>query len=150
MRIREEYGEPRCYPYLDGRRPGEEIEINDERFFGRAGNPPDDQDPEPLIIFPFEKYFVFSNRSNRLPFRQYIEAVWKQAEAIVASATELRFIGYSFHPMDCDSVNRLLKAASRCRRILIQNRPDVATRIRDTLRNVNGLQSEIVVHPHDF
>lgn len=150
MRVREEYGEPRSYPYLDGRVPGEDIEINDDRFFGRLGNPPNDRDPEPLIIFPVEKYFVRSNPSNRLPFREYITGVWKQAEAIVASATELRFIGYSFHPMDFESANRLLESAKLCRRIVLQNRPDEAERIRDTLRNKHGITIQMDLHCHDF
>jgi len=39
MRIHEEYGQPRYYPYLDGVKPGEKIELNDERFFAKSARP---------------------------------------------------------------------------------------------------------------
>jgi len=134
MRIHEEYGQPCYYPYFDGKKPGEKIELNDERFFAKSGNPlPQDRDPEPLIVFPFEKDFVRSGSPNQLAFREYITAVWQQAERVVESASEIWFIGYSFAMMDRTAVIRLLAHAKQCKCFVIQNRPDEAERIRRML-----------------
>ena len=127
MRIHEENGQLRYYPYLDGAKPGEKIELNDERFF--ANSLPQDRDPEPLIVFPFEKDFVRSGSPNQLAFREYITAVWQQAERVVESASEIWFIGYSFAMMDRAAVIGLLARARQCKRLVIQNRPGEAEKI---------------------
>ena len=130
MRIHEDYGHPRYYPYLDGAKPGEMIELNDARFLGKSANPlPQDRDPEPLLVFPFEKDFVRSGSPNQLAFREYIAAVWQQAEQVVASASEIWFVGYSFTMMNRSAAIGLLAHAKRCRRLVIQNRPGEAERI---------------------
>ena len=130
MRIHEEYGQPRYYPYLDGAKPGENIELNDDRFLARSANPlPQDRDPEPLIVFPFEKDFVRSGSPNRLAFREYITSVWQQAERVMESASEIWFIGYSFAMMDRTAVIALLTRAKQCKRVVIQNRPGEAEQI---------------------
>lgn len=130
MRIHEQYGQPCYYPYLDGTKPGEKIEINDERFFAKSGNRlPQDRDPEPLIMFPFEKYFIREGSANKLPFREYIGTVWRQAERIVAKASEIWFIGYSFAMMDRTAVVDLLAHAKQCKSLVIQNRPGEAEKI---------------------
>jgi hypothetical protein len=130
MRIHEECGQPRYYPYLDGAKPGENIELNDVRFFARSANPlPQDRDPEPLIVFPFEKDFVRSGSPNQLAVREYITAIWQQAERVVESASELWFIGYSFAMMDRTAVIGLLNRAKQCSRLVIQNRPGEAEKI---------------------
>ena len=130
MRIHEEDGRPCYYPYLDGRKPGEKIELNDARFFEKSANPlPQDRDPEPLIVFPFEKDFVRSDSPNQLAFREYVTAVWQQAERVVASASEIWFIGYSFAMMDRSAVIALLAHAKQCQRLVVQNRPGEAERI---------------------
>jgi hypothetical protein len=134
MRIHEEYGQPRYYPYLDGAKPGETIELNDGRFFGRSANPlPQDRDPEPLLVFPFEKDFVRSGSPNRLAFREYISAIWQHAERVVALVSEIWFIGYSFAMMDRGAVVDLLTHAKRCKRLVVQNRPGEAEQICRTL-----------------
>ena len=130
MRIREEYGQPRYYPYHDGAKPGEHVELTDKHFFANSTNShPQDWDPEPLIVFPFEKDFVRSGKPNGLFFRDYITAVWTQAESVIESANEIRFIGYSFAEMDRSAVFGLLDRAKLCRRLVIQNLPGEAERI---------------------
>ena len=125
MRIHEEYGQPRYYPYLDGAKPGENIELNDDRFLARSANPlPQDRDPEPLIVFPFEKDFVRSGSPNRLAFREYITSVWQQAERVMESASEIWFIGYSFAMMDRTAVIALLTRAKQCQRQAPGRQPD--------------------------
>jgi len=150
MRIHEEYGQPRYYPYLDGVKPGEKIELNDDRFFGKSANSlPQDRDPEPLIVFPFEKDFVRSGSPNQLAFREYIIAVWQQAERVVESASEIWFIGYSFAMMDRTAVIGLLARARQCKRLVIQNRPGEAERICRIL-SVEHPEIEIPLVPHGF
>lgn len=151
MRIREEADGPRYYPYLDGSRPGEVLNINDERFFANAGNPsPYERDPEPLLVFPFEKDFVRSGSQNQLAFREYISAVWEQAEHVISSAKEIRFIGYSFHPMDHGAVIGLLKRAQRCSKLVIQNRPSEAGQICRTLNVDHGIELPLEPYGCDF
>ena len=151
MRIREEAGGPRYYPYLDGLRPGEVLNINDERFFANAANPsPYERDPDPFIVFPFEKDFVRSGSQNQLAFREYISAVWQQAEHVIASATEIRFIGYSFHSMDHAAVIGLLKKAQSRSKLVIQNRPDEAEQICKTLQVDHGIELPLEPYGCDF
>jgi hypothetical protein len=152
MRIHEKYGQPRYYPYLDGAKPGENIELNDVRFFGNSSNPsPYDRDPEPLIVFPFEKDFVRSDSLNHFPFRDYITKVWQQAERVVESATEIWFIGYSFAMMDRTAVISLLAHARQCTRLVIQNRPGEADQICQTLSvECPDLGIPLVPHACDF
>jgi len=115
---------------LDGAKPGERIELNDDRFFAKSANPlPQDRDPEPLIVFPFEKNFVRSGSPNQLAFREYITAVWQQAERVLEPASEIWFIGYSFAMMDRTAVIALLARARQCKRLVIQNRPGEAQQI---------------------
>lgn len=148
MRIHEEHGQPRYYPNLDGAKPGEKIELNDERFFAKSANPlPQDRDPEPLIVFPFEKDFVRSGSPNRLAFREYITAVWEQAEHVVAPASEIWFIGYSFAMMDRTAVVGLLAHAKQCKRLVIQNRPGEAERLCQML-SVEHPELGIPLVPH--
>ncbi len=139
MRIHEVYGQPRYYPYLDGAKPGDKIELNDERFFAKAANPlPQDRDPEPLIVFPFEKDFVRSGSPNQLAFREYITAVWQQAERVVESATEIWFIGYSFAMMVRNAVMALLARAARYRAVQAFGYSKPARRGRTDLPDVVG------------
>ena len=132
--IQEQSG-PRYNLYRHGA-PGDAVAINDELFFAHE-NPqsPLPTDFQPLIVFPFEKDFIRSGADNQLPFRNYIESVWQQAERVVASASHIRFIGYSFHPMDHGSVINLLKKAEDCPKIIIQDRPGEAERICARLKN---------------
>lgn len=151
MRIREEEDGPNYYLYLDGSRPGEVVNINDERFFENSPNSnPYERNPEPLIVFPFEKDIVRSGSQNQLAFREYISAVWEQAEQLIASATEIRFIGYSFHPMDHGSVISLLKKARCCSKLVIQNRPGEAEQICRTLAVDHGIEIPLEPYACDF
>ncbi|MEI7732644.1 MAG: hypothetical protein WCO56_23940 [Verrucomicrobiota bacterium] len=151
VRVREEAGGPRYYPYLDGSRPGEVLNINDERFFANADNSnPYERDPAPLIVFPFEKDFVLSGSQNQLVFREYISRVWQQAEHVITTATEIRFVGYSFHPMDHVAVLGLLKKAQSCSKLVIQNRHGEAERICRTLQVDHGIKIPLQPYGCDF
>lgn len=128
---------PTYYPNIDGI-PGESIALNDERLLGQSSYPnPFQRDPNPLIVFPHEKHDVPAGNQALLPFRDYIPAVWQEAERICQQATEIRFIGYSFDSMDWDYVFPLLQAARECERLVVQNRPGTAERICHELWDKN-------------
>jgi hypothetical protein len=148
MRVHAWHGKPRYFPYFDGTFPGEKIEINDQRFLAKAGSAlPEDRDPEPLIVFPFEKDFVREGFSNHLVFRDYVDAVWRRAERIVESAEEIWFIGYSFAVMDRTALTGLLNKATACKRIVIQNRKGETNRICQMLSL--ELKIKIPLEPYD-
>ena len=136
MRVQEVYQRLHYSPYYDGTRPGEEIEMNDNQFFQMSGEEKCFvRDPELLIAFPFEKDIARTKDSKSdLAIRDYIRSVWGQAEMVMASATEIRFVGYSFAEMDRAAVVSLLSHAKQCRRVVIQNRPGEAERICEMLK----------------
>ncbi len=154
MRVHEDTFGVRYYPHFDGELPGDPIELTDARFMANENHPnPYERDPEPLIVFPWEKDFVLSGADNRLGFREYISTVWKKAQEIVSSAAEIRFIGYSFHQMDHHSVIGLLKQAERtrrCKKLVIQNRPGEAEQICKRLRAEHGISIPLEPYGCEF
>ena len=126
---------PRHYTKYDGLPSDHAKPISDELFFSNASAPdPGDRDPEPLIVFPHEKPFVRDGTKTLLPFRTYIQGVWKEAHRLLAEATEIWAIGYRFAPMDREDVLGLLRSAVNCKRLVIQNRPGTAENICQYLR----------------
>ncbi len=122
--------DPCIYTYYDGQPGGDGNPINDERFFPQIPNrDPHEGDPEPLIVFPHEKPFVAPGIPTRLPCRNYIPAVWERAGRLVAEATTIWAIGYSFAPIDRDDVVALLRQARRCKTLVVQNRPEAVEAI---------------------
>lgn len=100
--------------------------ITDELFFPEKQTA---QFPvDPLIVFPYEKDYVVSGRSNKLPFRNYIERIWAHATHVLQEASEIWIIGYSFDPNDCEYLIERLRPA-KCRRLVIQNLPSECERI---------------------
>jgi hypothetical protein len=93
---------------------------------------------EPLLAFPHErqesqKLFSYKGESSGYDWAPYIDAVWQHAASVVANATKVRVIGYSFNPIDSrHMVNQLLSKAT-CKKIVIQNKVDVR-------RNLEGYQ----------
>lgn len=86
--------------------------------------------PEPLMAFPHERqgsqeYLSAQGKSSDYLWAPYIDKVWQHAADVVANATEVRVIGYSFSPIDrSHMVNQILSKAIRAR-IVIQNKVDV-------------------------
>jgi hypothetical protein len=76
--------------------------------------------------------------------------VWQQAEHVIDSATEIRFIGYSFHPMDHGAVIGLLKKTQSCSKLVIQNRPGEAELICRTLQVDHGIEIPLEPYGCDF
>lgn len=150
MRIQKEGARPRYWPS----KPlplAATFELADALFFGQADSCiPLSRRMQPLIAFPFEKDSILSGQENQLPFRDYIECVWKRAERLVACATEIRFIGYSFHEMDHHSVIGLLKQGERCQRIVIQNQPGEAEKICSRLRVDHGIRIPLEPYACEF
>ena len=106
---------------------------------------------EPLLAFPHERQEsqqYFSNRaeSSGYAWAPYIDAVWKHAASVVADATEVRVIGYSFDPIDSRyMVNELLNKAT-CEKIVIQNKVDV----RRNLESYKQLRGRLDFCPTPF
>jgi hypothetical protein len=98
--------------------------------------------PEPLMAFPHErqgsqKYLRDQGKSSDYLWAPYIDAVWQHAASIVANATEVRVVGYSFNPIDSRyMVNELLSKAT-CEKIVIQNKADVRRNL-ETYRQFKG------------
>jgi len=77
---------------------------------------------EALITFPHEKQRSLENRQFGFSYNPYICQVWDQAASLLASATEVKVIGYSFSAIDSrHMVETLLNKATHCERIVIQN-----------------------------
>jgi hypothetical protein len=91
---------------------------------------------EPLITFPHEKRLATENDSTTYSHDPYIRRIWNQAAELIATATVVRVIGYSFSAVDSrHMVQRLLGRASRCQKIIIQN-PDICG-VKANLRSYN-------------
>ena len=81
---------------------------------------------EPLIAFPHEKQRAVKGQTDFLADR-YLEKIEAHAATVLAGATEVRIIGYSFAPIDSRHVvNNLLNRIPARSRIIIQN-TDVAS-----------------------
>lgn len=77
---------------------------------------------ESLIVFPHEKQRSLENRQFGFPYNPYICQVWDHAASLLASATEVKVIGYSFSAIDSrHMVETLLSKATQCEKIVIQN-----------------------------
>jgi hypothetical protein len=112
-------------------------QINDERFFSRAKNKnPFDRDPEPLIVFPHEMPFT-RKPGTRLSFSSYIENVWQQARRLVAEATSIWAIGYSFASIDRSDVLDLLRSAKNCKKLVVQDMPGLVDEICHRLQKMD-------------
>ena len=80
---------------------------------------------ESLITFPHEKQRSLANRQFGFSYNPYICQIWDHAATLLASATEVKIIGYSFSAIDSrHMVETLLNKATQCKKIIIQN-PDV-------------------------
>ncbi|MGA2863049.1 MAG: hypothetical protein ABSF95_01030 [Verrucomicrobiota bacterium] len=99
--------------------------------------------PEPMIVFPYEKDFIVSGRNNQFPFRSYIEKVWAHAAHVLQEASEVWVIGYSFDPTDCNYLIQRVKQARNCQRIIIQNLPAECNRIAALLKTDYKIQVPI-------
>jgi hypothetical protein len=107
-------------------------QVTDDLFFNQK--PPPRFPIEPLIAFPYEKDHIVSGKSNKLPFRGYIEKVWAHATSVLQEAGEIWIIGYSFDPTDAKYLTDRLRQARKCRRIVVQNLPTECDRIAALLR----------------
>lgn len=114
-------------PCVDGA-----FEVTDAAFFTRDTQKSiTDQPRSPLIYFPHEKTTLLSEQQAGSPNRVYAREVWKQAAVIAAQAAEITLIGYSVCETDFAYVLPLLRSATNCAQIVIQN-PD-ADRICEML-----------------
>ena len=85
---------------------------------------------EPMIAFPHEKQRAIKAKTEFLADR-YLEKIETHAATVLAAATEVKIIGYSFAPIDSRHViNNLLNKIPPDSRIIIQNTDVTAVRSR--------------------
>jgi hypothetical protein len=72
------------------------------------------------------------HRQSGFAFDKYVRGVWTRASELIANATEIHVIGYSFAGIDRGPILDMIETASDCRRLIIQG-PD-AERICARLR----------------
>jgi len=101
--------------------------VDDNLFWPANRNPSSfrRENPEPLIVFPFEKDRARSGGTSFL-FDNYIRTIWGHrgqpgyAENLIQAAKQIWVIGYSFDPNDRKAMIELLRK-SDCE-IIVQNR----------------------------
>jgi hypothetical protein len=96
------------------------VEMNDNYFFD-AQHPGFIKRP-PILYSPFHRQFILSSQSG-FAFDKYVRGVWSRAYELIAKATEIHVIGYSFAGIDRGPVLDMIETASDCRRLIIQG-PD--------------------------
>ena len=103
---------------------------------------------EPLIAFPHEKQRALSGETD-FNWDPYIQKVEAHAASVLAGATEVRLIGYSFAPIDSRHVvNNLLNKIPDDARIIVQN-PDIAT-VQSRLEAYPTLRGRVEFDPTPF
>ncbi len=106
---------------------------------------------EPLLAFPHERqesqeYFNERGESSGRDWAPYINAVWQHAASVVANATEVRVIGYSFNPIDSRLMVSQLLSKATCEKIVIQNKVNV----RRNLESYRQLKDRLEFDPTPF
>jgi hypothetical protein len=96
--------------------------INDDFFWppGRKLSPFGQENAEPFIVFPHEKEGV--RQSGHIPIcKEYLDAIWRKAEELIGSASQVWVIGYSFDANDRMSLMGLLRRKAQDCQIFVQN-----------------------------
>jgi len=141
------YGQKICWDGDIGR--WKQVKVTDEMFF--ATRMPGGFRDSPLVVFPYDKKFVRDGKTSRLPNRDYIEKVWKYAEYVFPEAAELFVIGYSFSDWeDSNYLVDLIRRATNCHQIEIQNLPNECTRISNLLKDKHQIRIPIKMNPVKF
>lgn len=105
----------------------------------------------PLLAFPRERqesqeYFDQRGESSGCGWAPYIDTLWLHAASLVADATEVRVIGYSFNPIDSRQMVTKLLTKATCEKIIIQNTVDV----RKSLESYKELRGRLDFDPTPF
>jgi hypothetical protein len=104
---------------------------------------------KPLITFPHEKQQSLRNRQTGFAYDPYIRQIWDHAASLLAAATEVTVVGYSFNAIDSrHMVSELLSKADGCQKIVVQN-PDVAT-VEPNLQSYAQLEGRVQFVPSLF
>jgi hypothetical protein len=72
----------------------------------------------PLIVFPVDKQRVEAGGQD-YNLKEYIQAIRQKAADVFAAASQIRVIGYSFHPADKLWLVSLLRSAPEAKKIII-------------------------------
>ena len=126
-----------------------QLKVTDEMFF--ASCKPRELRDSPLIVFPYDKAFILDGKPNKITAREYISKIWGHAEYVFQDATEIFIVGYSFSDgVDSKYLVDLMRGATNCRQIEIQNLPDECARISNWLKNEHGFKVPIKMNPVRF
>jgi len=121
--------------------------VTDEMFFSCV---PGQLRDSPLIVFPYDKAFILDGKPNNITAREYISKIWGHAGNVFKDATEIFIIGYSFSDVDSKYLVDLMRGATNCRQIEIQNVPDECARISNWLKDEHGFKVPIKMNPVKF
>jgi len=126
-----------------------QLKVTDEMFF--ASSMPGPFRDSPLIVFPYDKAFIRDGKPNKITSREYISKIWDHAEYVFKEATEMFVIGYSFSDgVDSKYLVDLMRRATNCRQIEIQNLPDECARISNWLKDKHGFKVPIKMNHSKF
>ena len=130
--------------YASFTRSDSSFQVTDALYFKNEADP--DGLPTwnvmPLIVFPADKQRVEAG-GQEYNFAEYINAIREQATKIFQQATQIRIIGYSFHPADKEWLVSLLRSASDAKKIVVNPHADeICEELRayDDLTNLHALR----------
>lgn len=126
-----------------------QLEVADEMFFSPCK--PNELPHSPLIVFPYDKHFILDGKRNKITTREYISKIWGHAENVFKEAMEIFIIGYSFSDeRDSKYLVDLMRSATNCRQIEIQNLPGECARISNLLKDKHGFKVPIKINTLKF
>ena len=111
---------------------------------------------KPLIAFPHERQssreFYQANKSSAgYYWAPYIDAVWNHASDLLAKATEVKVIGYSFDPNDSRyMVEELLSKVPTTVKIVIKNKKEAEAKVMGNVEGYKVLRGRAKFDPSTF
>lgn len=111
---------------------------------------------KPLIAFPHERqssreFHQANNSSSGHYWAPYIDAVWNHARDLLAEATEVKIIGYSFDPNDSRyMVEDLLCKVPAHVKIVIKNRKEAKEKVMGNVEGYKVLRGRVEFDPSPF
>lgn len=99
---------------------------------------------QPLIAFPHERESARARNTNFV-WDPYLRKIEDHAASVLAGATGVRIIGYSFAPIDSRNVvNNLLTKIPADARIIVQNTPEGIQTVRSRLEAYPALSERVL------
>ncbi len=121
-----------------------------------ATNAPDELAWKPLLAFPHErqssrKFYQESKKSAGYHWAPYIDAVWNYAGDLVAEATEVKVIGYSFDQNDSRyMVEELLSKVPASLKIVLKHKKEAEADVMRKVEGYKALRGRVEFDPASF